>query len=132
MAVVGGVILSALTWLKGFFLEAMSRAWAGVIWFWSALIYYYSVPGWVLLIIGIFALVGLVSLALLYWVRRHPNEPAHRSYTEDMLYGAKWRWSWKGDEISNLWCFCPVCDAQLVYQRGFQRNALHLRTLSPR
>ena len=31
-----------------------------------------------------------------------------------MLYGAKWRWSWRDNRISNLWCYCPTCDAQLV------------------
>ncbi len=118
--VVGGLILSAIPSLRGFLGEMMSRVWAGVIWVWAALVSDYSVPGWVLLITGLFTLVGLVvGLVLLYVVLRPQNELAHRNYIEDMLYGAKWRWSWNGNEISNLWCFCPICDAQLVYSEGF-------------
>ena len=107
----GGLILSAIPQSRGFLVEAMSWAWAGVSWIWAALISHYSIPGWVFLIVGLFALVGLVGLCV---VLRPQNEPAYRSYTEDMLYGAKWCWSWTGSHISNLWCFCPDCDAQLV------------------
>ncbi len=110
--VVGGLILSAIPQSRGFLVEAMSWAWAGVSWIWAALISHYSIPGWVFLIVGLFALVGLVQLCVVLWPQ---NEPAYRSYTEDMLYGAKWRWSWTGRQISNLWCFCPRCDAELVY-----------------
>ena len=121
--VVGGLILSAIPQLRGFLIEAMSRAWAGVIWVWAALISDYSVPGWAFLIIGLFGLVGLaVGLALLCAVLLPQNEPAYRNYTEAMLYGARWRWSWNGKEISDLWCFCPSCDAQLVYSEGFTKT----------
>ena len=119
--VVGGLILSAIPSLRGLFVEMMSRVWAGVIWVWSALMSDYPVPGWVLLITGLF-LVSLVGLVLLYVFLRLQNEPPYRNYTEDMLYGAKWRWSWNGNEISNLWCFCPICDAQLVYSEGFRET----------
>ena len=33
----------------------------------------------------------------------------------DRMYGAVWRWRWVGNSISNLWCYCPNCDATLVY-----------------
>ena len=120
--VVGGLILSAIPSLRGFFVEMMSRVWTGVIWVWAALISDYSVPGWVLLITGLFALAGLV---LLYVVLRPQNEPTDRNYTEDMLYGAKWRWrwSWIGKGILDLWCFCPICDAELVvYDESFRET----------
>ena len=122
VTVVGGLILSTFLWLRGFLLEAMSQAWSGVKWIWLALISDYSVPGWVLFVTGIFALVALVGLAVLFWILRNQNEPAHRNYTEDMLYGAKWCWSWNGSEISNLWCFCPICDSQLVYSDSFEKT----------
>ena len=113
VTVVGGLILSAIPQSRGFLVEAMSWAWAGISWVWTALISHYSIPGWAFLIIGLFALVGLVRLYVVLWPQNEP-EPAYRSYTEDMLHGAKWRWSWTGGQISNLWCFCPRCDAQLV------------------
>ena len=61
------------------------------------------------------ATIGVVICAAL----SPKSEPEYMNYTEDMLYGAKWRWSWVGGRISNLWCFCPICDAQLVYAEGF-------------
>ena len=131
VTVVGGLILSAFLWLRGFLLEAMSQAWKGVIWVWSGLVSDYSVPGWTLLLVGIFALIALVGLAALFWVFRFQNEPAHRNYTEDMLYGAKWRWSWDGNEISNLSCFCPVCDSQLVYSESFEKTIFICERCSP-
>ena len=115
--VVGGLILSAiLPQSRDFLVDAMSWVWAAISWIWAALISHYSIPGWVFLIIGLFALVGLVRLCVLL---RPQNEPAYKNYTEDMLYGAKWRWSWNGSLISNLWCFCPRCDAQLVYGEDY-------------
>ncbi len=124
--VAGGLILSALSAIpqsRGFFLKAISWVWAGIIWIWSAIVSHYSVPGWVLLIIGLFALAGLVvGLAWLLEVLRIQNEPVHEKYTEDMIDGTKWRWSWNSNGISNLWCFCPSCDAQLVYHEDCTRT----------
>ena len=118
VTVVGGLILSAIPLSRGFLVKTMSWVWAGISWIWAALISHYPIPGWVFLIIGLFALVGLVGLFVGLWPR---NEPTYRSYTEDMLYGAKWRWSWIGREISSLWCYCPRCDAELVYSEDYVR-----------
>ena len=130
--VVGGLILTAITslvpQLRNFFVDAMLWVWRSVIWIWAALTAYYSVPGLVLLIIVLFALVGLASL---YLVLRPQDEPIHRNYIEDMLYGAKWRWSWNGNEISNLWCFCPICDAELVCSNGYAETKFICERCSP-
>ena len=116
--------MSAIPMLRGFFMEVLSRAWSGVVWFWTALLSYYSLPGWVFLIIGLFAFVGLaIGIAFLYNFLKPQKELEYRNYTEDMLQGAKWRWSWNGNKISNLWCFCPSCDAQLVYSEGYDDMA---------
>ena len=128
VTVVGGLILSAIPQFRGFLVEAISWAWAGVTWVWIALISNYSIPGWAFLIIGFFALVGLAKICVVLWPE---NEPAYRNYTEDMLYGAKWRWSWNGDEISNLWCFCPNCDAQLIPREGYGSTDFICERCSP-
>lgn len=121
--VVGGLILSAILMLRGFFIEAVSQAWAGAIWLWNALLSYYLLPGWVFLIIGLFAIFGLaIGIAVLYGVLQPQKEPAYQSYTEDMLYEAKWRWSWNGNKVLNLWCFCPVCDAELIPVKAFRET----------
>ena len=120
--VVGGLILSALSAIpqsRGFFLKAMSWVWSGIIGIWSAIVSHYSVPGWALLIIGLFALASFVRLLA---VLRPQNEPAYRKYTEDMIDGTKWHWSWDGDKIVNLWCFCPSCDAELIPNKFFDET----------
>lgn len=43
------------------------------------------------------------------------SKPEHFTYTEDLVYGAKWRWKWTKDEIANIECYCPECDSLLVY-----------------
>ena len=61
-------------------------------------------------------MIGLVNIYLA--IRGESEEPEYKSYIEDFMHGAKWRWSWIGNQISNVWCFCPRCDATLVYDDG--------------
>ena len=80
----------------------------------------FSVPGWALTILGLLALVTVMRAIV--GLRTNPSAP-HISYIEDILFGAKWRWSWSGGDISSLWCFCPVCDAELVYDDSSTHRA---------
>jgi hypothetical protein len=113
---VGGLVLSATAPMRESVLGALKWLWSGVIWVWGVLSADYSLPGWVLLIIGILALVGIVKIYLAF---RPLNDPKYKSYTQDSLYGANWRWSWASNNISNLWCFCPHCDAEVIYDDSF-------------
>lgn len=79
----------------------------------------YSVPGWALSVLGLLALITVIRAVV---ELRTNSAPQHAGYVEDILYGVKWRWSWIGEEISNLWCFCPVCDAELVYDDSSARS----------
>ena len=91
---VGGWLLDQAAWVLSFFEDA------------------YSVKGWVLAPLILFALVTVVR----YLVGlKAQHVPAFASYVEDHIFGAKWRWSWVAGEVSNLWCFCPRCDSELVY-----------------
>lgn len=119
--VVGGIILSIITPLREFVWGILKWLWSGVIWTWELLAANYSLPGWVLLIFGVLAFVGIIRIFL---ALRPENDAEHKDYTQDMLYGAKWRWSWAGNRISNLWCFCPRCDAQLVYDDSSCRHIM--------
>lgn len=119
--VVGGIILSAIPPVRDFALKVLGWLWYCIVWGWGALISGYSLSGWVLLILGLLALVGILNI---YLALRPKNEPEFKKYTEDLINGAKWRWSWVGNTIENLWCFCPRCDAQLVYDDSSCRNIL--------
>ena len=82
---------------------------------WDIMLSSHLVPGLLLLTLGVFAIAGLAGICvLLYALVRSKPDPEFMKYTEDFIHTAKWRWSWDNNRISDLWCFCPVCDAQLV------------------
>jgi hypothetical protein len=76
-------------------------------WIWSASL----IPGWILILMFPFAFIGIVRL---YRTLRPTREPVFKRYTEDSIYDIEWRWSWAGNKISNLRCYCLQCDAKLV------------------
>ena len=93
--------------------------WLGVLWCWEAFTRSYSLPGWAWLIVFSFSIAGIMAILYAFV----PNkEPEYRSYVEDHLYGAKWRWQWEGDDISNLWCYCPRCDADLEHSEKIHKT----------
>ena len=115
--VVGGIILAILS-------EVWPPVKLGVAWLWEEVLAFaslfgktYATPGWALAILSILSLVTLVR-AVIAWrstsAAPTPSAP-YSTYVEDILFGAKWRWSWSGGDVANLWCFCPVCDGELVY-----------------
>lgn len=112
--VVGGIALAGLGELWPPLKLAGLWAWEKVLALVGLFGATYSTPGWALAILGLLALITAIRFLV---GLRSPgsNEPPHLHYVEDLLYGAKWRWAWFGLEISRLWCFCPRCDAELVY-----------------
>ncbi len=119
-SVIAGIILLAVPVLRGYVVSFLSWLWSRVVWCWGALVASYSLPGWAWLLIFILAFVGLINIYLS--LKGESEEPEFKSYIEDFVYGAKWRWSWVGNQISNVWCFCPRCDATLVYDDSSCRN----------
>ena len=113
--VLGGVILAALALIFAPLRDIAGHAVSGVIkaitWIWNTISASYSIPGWVLVIgaLVIFAQIRRWIAAVV-----SEDDPAYRSYTEDSIAGAKWRWSWKSDGIARLCGFCPTCDSELV------------------
>ena len=64
------------------------------------------------------ALGDVAILPLDAWLGNLGAGPAFQNYTEDMLDDVRWRWRWVGNRITDLRCFCPICDSQLVSSRG--------------
>ena len=119
-SVIAGLILLAVPTLRGYANSFLDWIWVGVVWCWEALISSYSLPGWAWLGIFILALFGLINTYVA--ARGEPAKPDYESYIEDSIYGAKWRWTWVGNTISNVWCYCPRCDATLVYDDSSCRD----------
>ena len=114
--VVGGLILHFIPQFRDFFSALVSWTWTGISSIFAALISDHTMPIWTFLVIGLFAVVGFVTVCVIICMALWPkSKSTYVNYKEDMIYGAKWRWSWMEGRISNLWCFCPICDAQLVY-----------------
>ena len=95
--------------------------WSGLSWIWDLLYSSHPVPGGVILVLSLLALFGLVKV--LFQGEKKEQQvagPAFQNYTEASFDGVRWRWGWRGNQVDNLWCFCPICDAQLVfYEEGY-------------
>lgn len=119
-SVIAGVILMIVPTLRSFITGAFAWVWSVLKSLVEALLASYSVQGWLLCVLGLLALIGIIlifkSMPIL--------KPEHCSYVEDFLYEIRWRWDWANNVISDLWCFCPTCDATLIYDDSSCRNHL--------
>lgn len=86
----------------------------------------YRTPGWLLLILVLLGLITCVRGVGFLWQGAVGDLRELQAYTMDNLYGAKWRWQWRGEDIQNLWCFCPSCDSELVYDDSSCRDVLRI------
>ena len=121
--IVSGLVVAMLAGIANFFssylLRAALWAWEQIIWIGAALAAKHPTPGWVLLVMGLFALVGL--LACLRLILEKWRQPSFKNYTEDMIEGIVWRWQWNIDKqaktsrMVNFNCFCSKCDTKLVW-----------------
>ena len=89
----------------------------------------YSIPGWLLGSMILLSLFPVVQLARFLLSRR--TKRPEDLYREDQLFGVVWRWSWLRGEPTGLWCFCPDCDTELVYQEHVQGDGLMRRDTRP-
>ena len=129
-SVVGGALLSLLLDPVRTTLAA-AAGWiaSACIWVVSALQSDYSIPGWLLGSMIFLSLLSVVQLTrfLLSLRTKRPED----LYREDHLFGVVWRWSWLHGEPTALWCFCPDCDTELVYQEHVQGDGLMRRDTRP-
>jgi hypothetical protein len=118
------------TILSGIAMAVLGELWPPakrmLVWMWGQLAWFldffgasYQVSAWLLALLVVLAIVTVVRTLV---GLRKVNSPTHFNFIEDQLYGAKWRWSWSGGDVSNLWCFCPRCDSELVYDDSTSRS----------
>ena len=123
VTVVAGLIVAGILRSGGLLGKVVLWVWSGLSWIWELLYSSHPVPGGVILLLSLLALFGLVVVVIrlrgLPQGEEQTATPGFRSYTEDYFDGVRWRWSWRGNQISNLWCFCPRCDAELVHNDSF-------------
>ena len=68
----------------------------------------YPTPGWVMLLMCVLSLSSLTFAFLCIRSRSLGLS------TMAQAYGLTWRWKWNGSQMSDLWCYCPRCDSELV------------------
>jgi hypothetical protein len=110
--IIGGIALAALG-------QLWPPAKMALLWLWGQVVALvdlfdatYATRGWTLANLGLHTLITIMRFMV---ALRASAAPPHSTYVEDVLFDAKWRWSWLADQITNLWCFCPRCDSELVY-----------------
>lgn len=117
-AVIGGLILafvqgrvlwSVVSFVPVVVASAIARSFK---WTWMILSSSHLIPGWILVIVGIFAFASIVRFIGSLFVKK-----TYRQYVEDSIDGVTWRWSWTRSSPArpnNITGFCPSCDASLV------------------
>jgi len=126
-SVVAGVILLLMPTVRDHSIKVRMWVWESIDWFWNHLFERYSFSGWFLLILCVFALIGF--LVIFFGIKSNFDSPEYSSYKADSILGMNWRWDWNGRNIYNLWCFCPSCDATLVFDDS-SRHILYEATIT--
>lgn len=114
VTVVGGIAFAILTSLWPALQNAIIWVWTKILWVLSLFVDSYLIPGWLLAILSLCS----AYVAIRLFVALKPNRqavPESAPYIEDTMHGVVWRWRWIGSDIHSLWCYCPRCDAELVY-----------------
>ena len=126
--VAGGLILAVIPKTSDLVVKVVLEGWSAVSWTWGLLHSSHPVPGGVVLVLSLLSLFGLTFIGLLLKEslsgKPETAGPTFRNYTQDILDGVRWRWRWVGNRITDLWCYCPACDAQLVFDGGYTETHL--------
>lgn len=111
--VAAGLILSAILYGCSFIPGFYPEIWRITKNSWIHLTDSTSVPHWLL---GILILLSCaLIIRVLSRLFRRLAGPSLHEYREDTILGLPWRWDYGLRGLTNLWCFCPVCDTALVY-----------------
>ena len=110
--IIGVIVLYFIPQTQEYVIDSAFQTWLGLIWLYEELLTSYSFPLWLFLSICILASVTIIKFIL---TLQGDSKPEHISYVEDIIYDAKWRWKWTKDEVSDIQCYCPKCDAMLIY-----------------
>ena len=110
--ITGVVSLYFIPQTQEYVIDLLLQIQLGTNWLYEELLTLYTLPLWIILVISIFASITIIKFFLSFQTN---SKPEYITYIEDFIYETKWRWKWEKDEITNIQCYCPKCDAILVY-----------------
>jgi len=113
--ILGIVALYYIPQTQGYVIDLAFQIQIGMNWLYEVLLSSYTLPVWLLLIISILATTTILRFMISL---TSSSNPEYTVYVKDSIYGANWRWKWSKDEIANIQCYCPKCDAQLIYDES--------------
>ncbi|WP_024955357.1 hypothetical protein [Sulfurospirillum arcachonense] len=70
----------------------------------------YNFPEWVIIVtpISLFFMIIFIIVLVVKIL-----EPKYKLYKKDIFHNMVWQWKYKGENIVELWCYCPVCKSML-------------------
>ncbi|MDD3324626.1 MAG: hypothetical protein PHN38_05860 [Sulfurospirillaceae bacterium] len=71
----------------------------------------YDIPLWIVEVL-VFSIVVII-LGFPFVVYKL-LEPKYKKYKQDEFHNVIWKWQYRGDNITLLWCYCPVCSSALM------------------
>lgn len=113
--VIGGLILAAIlnTWFREILTELLGVFAKPFVYFAQWISASTAVYNWVLLMLMILGLITICRWLSALWNAKTSNTV---TYCADNIFGVIWRWDGSPYRPNKLCCFCPQCDAELVYQ----------------
>lgn len=74
-----------------------------------------SVKNWLIgiALIPWFLIIYIIFLLILEAFKNNKADLDWRSYTTDYFFGLNWKWSYRGENINDLFSFCPECQYQI-------------------
>jgi hypothetical protein len=121
-AIIAGILLSFWPTFRNWIYTLLKWCWSALTSLGTLLTDHFQIPGWLILILLLLAFPSLIKLFTA--IKRKKEPGVFDLYRRDNLFGAIWEWSYNGNQILNIWCLCPICQSELIYEEHRQSRLL--------
>lgn len=117
--VIAGVILAVIGYLAKFIPGFYPSILGGIKRGWNWVFSTTPIPNWLWITMAIATLIFIVAI-LRELLVSNKNTQEISEYCKDDVFGVVWRWEYSGNQIFNLYSFCPRCDIQIFPSMGVE------------